>query len=152
MKIIKIIKTKLGEMTAVEEDGYIKKLCFGNVPHDGIYSESEVLDELEKQLNEYFSGTRKEFSLPLMPDGTDFQKKVWKELEKIKYGQTKTYEDIASALGNKKAARAVGGANNKNPIAIIIPCHRVIGKNGNLVGYAGGLDIKRKLLEIENNM
>lgn len=100
---------------------------------------------------EYFNGQRKSFDLPLNPKGTEFQKKVWNALLNIPYGSTCSYKDIAVNIGNEKACRAVGGANNKNPIFIIIPCHRVIGKNGSLVGYGGGLDIKLKLLELEQN-
>lgn len=110
---------------------------------------SDLILEVKKQLEEYFSGKRQTFDLLLNPQGTEFQKKVWQCLTKIPYGETACYKDIAAAVGNPKASRAVGMANNKNPIPIIIPCHRVIGKNGKLVGYAGGLDIKRKLLKYE---
>lgn len=101
------------------------------------------------QLNEYFAGTRKEFDVPLDIEGTDFQKKVWNELQKIPYGKTISYKTLSEKLGDVKAIRAVGKANGQNPVAIIIPCHRVIGATGNLVGYAGGLDIKEKLLHLE---
>ncbi len=113
--------------------------------------ETPILLEAKKQLCEYFSGKRKSFNLPLNPKGTDFQQRIWKELVSIPYGETRCYKDIALSIGNEKACRAVGMANNKNPIPIIIPCHRVIGKNGSLVGYAGGLDIKQTLLKIERN-
>lgn len=108
-----------------------------------------LLEEAFKQLNEYFEGRRKEFSLPIKPKGTAFMQKVWEEVKKIPYGQTASYEDIALRTGNKRACRAVGMANNKNPVCILIPCHRVVGKNGKLTGYAFGNDIKAKLLEIE---
>ncbi|MBQ5703191.1 MAG: methylated-DNA--[Peptococcaceae bacterium] len=101
------------------------------------------------QLEEYFAGLRAAFSLPLAPEGTDFQKAVWRELENIPYGETRTYGQIARALGNPKTSRAVGMANHKNPVAIMIPCHRVIGADGSLTGYAGGLDIKETLLRLE---
>jgi methylated-DNA-[protein]-cysteine S-methyltransferase len=101
------------------------------------------------QLKEYFAGTRKEFDVPLDIEGTDFQKRVWNELRNIPYGKTISYKTLSEKLGDVKAIRAVGKANGQNPIAIIIPCHRVIGANGNLVGYAGGLDIKEKLLHLE---
>jgi methylated-DNA-[protein]-cysteine S-methyltransferase len=101
------------------------------------------------QLNEYFARTRKEFDIPLNIEGTNFQKKVWNELQKIPYGKTISYKTLSEKLGDVKAIRAVGKANGQNPVAIIIPCHRVIGANGNLVGYAGGLDIKEKLLHLE---
>ena len=101
------------------------------------------------QLKEYFAGTRKEFDVTLDIEGTDFQKRVWNELRNIPYGKTISYKTLSEKLGDVKAIRAVGKANGQNPIAIIIPCHRVIGANGNLVGYAGGLDIKEKLLQLE---
>jgi methylated-DNA-[protein]-cysteine S-methyltransferase len=102
-----------------------------------------------QQLDEYFAKTRKTFDLKLNPQGTDFQKQVWQQLQKIEYGQTKYYAEIADEINNPKAARAIGMANNKNPIPIIIPCHRVIGKNGSLTGFASGLDIKQQLLGLE---
>lgn len=107
--------------------------------------------ECIRQLEEYFQGNRYEFDLPLHPVGTPFQQKVWEALQQIPYGETRSYKEIAIECGNEKACRAVGMANNRNPIAIVIPCHRVIGKNGKLVGYAGGLDIKTFLLELEKN-
>ena len=102
-----------------------------------------------KQLDEYFSGKRKVFDLPLDPQGTEFQRSVWRALKEIPYGETRSYKQIANAIGNPKACRAVGMANNKNPIWIIIPCHRVIGADGSLTGYGGGIKMKQKLLEIE---
>ncbi|MFA8450174.1 MAG: methylated-DNA--[protein]-cysteine S-methyltransferase [Bacteroidales bacterium] len=109
----------------------------------------QLFSELENQLREYFEGTRSEFDLKLNPQGTEFQKKVWRSLLEIPYGESKSYKDIAIEINNPKAVRAVGGANNKNPIPIIIPCHRVIGANGNLTGYAYGLDMKNYLLNHE---
>jgi methylated-DNA-[protein]-cysteine S-methyltransferase len=108
-----------------------------------------VLFETLKQLKEYFSGDRKDFSLPLNPDGTAFQKFVWAELLNIPYGKTISYKQLAERIGGKNLIRAVGRANALNPIPIIIPCHRVIGTNGSLVGYSGGMEIKRYLLELE---
>ncbi|MFI5264282.1 MAG: methylated-DNA--[protein]-cysteine S-methyltransferase [Candidatus Kapaibacterium sp.] len=102
------------------------------------------------QLTEYFSGKRKEFSLPLAPEGTPFQKQVWQELQAIPFGEKRSYLDIAIKLGDKNLTRAVGAANGKNPIAIIIPCHRVVGENGALTGYAGGLWRKEWLLNFES--
>ena len=104
---------------------------------------------VKKQLQEYFSGEREKFDLPLVLYGTPFQKTVWKQLTKIPYGQTRSYKEIAQAIGASKAVRAIGGANNRNPIPIVIPCHRVIGTNGALVGYGGGLPIKEYLLGLE---
>lgn len=108
--------------------------------------------QVKEQLQEYFEGSRSSFDLPLAPEGTDFQKLVWEELLKIPYGESRTYSEIAVAIGRPKASRAVGNAINKNPIAIIIPCHRVIGKDGNLRGYAGGLELKEMLLRLEGNL
>ena len=107
-------------------------------------------DEVNLQLKEYFNGQRKKFDIQFKMHGTEFQKKVWKQLLKIPYGQTRTYKQIAESIGNAKACRAVGMAIHNNPIAIIIPCHRVIGSNGKLTGYAGGLEFKKYLLQIEN--
>lgn len=108
-----------------------------------------VLKETVKQLDQYFAGTRTNFDLPLNPAGTEFQKRVWMALRAIPYGQSVAYRDIAEQIGNPKAVRAVGGANGCNPIAIIVPCHRVIGANGSLTGFGGGLDRKRYLLALE---
>lgn len=110
---------------------------------------NEISERAIAQIREYFAGNRTNFNIPLAPQGTDFQQQVWKTLCNIPYGETRTYKQIAQAIGNPKAVRAVGMANNKNPIAILIPCHRVIGSNGKLVGYAGGLDIKKRLLNLE---
>ena len=110
---------------------------------------SPLQREVDKQMKEYFEGERKEFDLPLRPEGTDFQKKVWNALLEIPFGETRSYQDIANAVGSPKACRAVGMANHQNPIIIVIPCHRVIGKSGKLVGYGGGLSMKEKLLLLE---
>lgn len=106
--------------------------------------------EAAQQLNEYFDGTRKVFDLPLAPAGTSFQLSVWNELQRIPWGQTTTYGALAAKLDMPTAARAVGAANGQNPLAIVVPCHRVIGSDGALTGYAAGLPIKRQLLELEN--
>lgn len=110
---------------------------------------SELSNRAYQQIEEYLNGERKTFSLPIQLDGTTFQKRVWEALLTIDYGKTVTYKEIAHQIGNEKASRAVGMANNKNPIMIIVPCHRVIGTNGQLVGYAGGLSMKQYLLELE---
>jgi len=118
-------------------------------------SESEVFSELTSQLDEYFAGTRQTFelnTLSIRSEGTVFQKRVWNELCRIPYGQTISYGELAKRLGQPTASRAVGLANGRNPISILVPCHRVIGANGKLVGYGGGLERKKKLLEIENAM
>lgn len=108
-----------------------------------------VFLQLRQELTEYFVGTRKSFTVKLAPEGTEFQKAAWKALTQIPYGQTRTYGEQAAAIGNPKAVRAIGAANGRNPIGIVVPCHRVIGANGTLTGYAGGLDKKEFLLRLE---
>jgi len=120
----------------------------GNIPAGWVESAGKTAP-YASQLEEYFSGRRRCFDLPLDLRGTDFQKRCWRELLKIPYGQTRSYADIARAIGNPSAVRAVGLANGQNPIAIVVPCHRVIGSDGSLTGYGGGLETKRKLLELE---
>lgn len=110
---------------------------------------SKILPELIKQLDEYFEGKRKCFTVPYKTKGTPFQEKVWKELTKIPYGETRSYKDIAIKVGCPKGYRAVGLANNKNKISIVIPCHRVIGTNKKLIGYSGGIKTKEQLLDLE---
>jgi methylated-DNA-[protein]-cysteine S-methyltransferase len=112
-------------------------------------SSSGAVREAVKQLREYFAGHRTEFDLPVSPDGTTFQRAVWRQLQNIPYGQTISYGELARRVGNPKASRAVGGANHANPIPIVIPCHRVIGANGKLTGFGGGLPIKEALLALE---
>jgi methylated-DNA-[protein]-cysteine S-methyltransferase len=132
------------------EDG-ITSIIFaeGEVTTDRI---PEVLKDAYSQLDEYFMGKRRVFDLKLSPSGTEFQRKVWSELMNIPCGETLTYKDIANNLGNSNAVRAVGNANGKNPISIVVPCHRVIGSNGKLTGYAGGLERKAWLLKHEKDM
>lgn len=105
--------------------------------------------EVINQLLEYFNGTRKVFSLPIDLRGTDFQKSVWEAVRKVPYGQTRSYGDIAKAIGNPRASRAVGAANGANPISIVIPCHRIIGSDGSMTGFGGGIPLKQKLLDLE---
>ncbi|RYX79931.1 methylated-DNA--[protein]-cysteine S-methyltransferase [bacterium] len=123
------------------------RVRFDSLEHDANFP---LLLETEKQLSEYFSGTRTSFDLPLDFRGTDFQKSVWAELLKIPFGETRTYGQIAHSLNNPKSVRAVGAANGRNPISIIAPCHRVIGANGTLTGFAGGLPAKHHLLQLES--
>ncbi|MBG44831.1 MAG: cysteine methyltransferase [Aequorivita sp.] len=111
---------------------------------------TEEIQQIKKQFEEYFNGTRKSFNMKLSPEGTEFQKKVWSELLNIPYGKTATYQQMANTLGDPKVIRAAASANGKNPISIVIPCHRVIGSDGSLTGYAGGLHRKKWLLEHEN--
>lgn len=115
----------------------------------GWQKENSILTHTILQLDEYFRGQRKTFDIPLAPNGTDFQKSAWQALEKIPYGETRSYKEEAILAGNPKAVRAIGGANNKNPIVIIVPCHRVIGADGSLVGYGWGMERKVWLLEHE---
>ncbi|WP_288561405.1 methylated-DNA--[protein]-cysteine S-methyltransferase [uncultured Victivallis sp.] len=112
--------------------------------------ETPLLAEAMRQLAEYFAGERREFELPLALEGTPFMRRVWAELVKVPYGATATYGEIAERIGNPGGSRAVGLANNRNPIAIIIPCHRIIGSSGKLVGYAGGVELKERLLALES--
>jgi len=113
---------------------------------------SDFLYEVYTQVNEYLTGRRKQFDVPLKYQGTQFQQSVWQELQKIPYGQTRSYQEIAIGIGNEKAVRAVGQANNKNPIMIIIPCHRVIHKNGDITGFACGVEVKQYLLNLEKGL
>lgn len=143
-------QTPIGKVGIAEEGDKITHLYFSpeqNKSHT--IKETVVLKEAYRQLCEYFEGKREFFSLPLAPKGSEFMKKVWSALENIPYGETRSYKDIAQTVGNDFAYRAVGLANNKNPIPIFIPCHRVIGTNKKMVGYAGGLKIKKHLLDIE---
>lgn len=143
-------ETTLGKIVLKENGQAVTGLRFGEEIPEGIkIEETPLLKTAAAQLREYLAGKRQDFSLPLEPRGTDFQKKVWKALLDIPYGVVRSYKDIAVAIGNEKACRAVGGANNKNPIAIFIPCHRVIGAGGELVGYGGGIELKIQLLELE---
>lgn len=145
--------TSIGKITVEEINGYISGIYFGDFSEisDEIYlkKNTETIENVFLQLEEYFEGKRQEFDIKILMRGTEFQKKVWNALMEIPYGKAVSYKYIAEKIGNPNASRAVGNANNKNRIMILIPCHRVIGKDGKLVGYAGGLDKKKKLLEIE---
>ncbi|WP_330643376.1 methylated-DNA--[protein]-cysteine S-methyltransferase [Anaerotignum propionicum] len=140
----------IGILVLGEEDGFLTRVSFHkgiNTPY--IIENTPLLEKTEKQLKEYFKGERMSFDVPLRPMGTDFQKKVWQALARIPYGATASYGDIAKQVDSEKAFRAVGMANNKNPLAIVIPCHSVIGSDGKLVGYGGGLENKIFLLSHE---
>jgi methylated-DNA-[protein]-cysteine S-methyltransferase len=149
-----IIESPIGPILLVGNEKGLKHLNFQKgkrrveIPVDWIEN-YEFFREAARQLEAYFSGKLQSFDLKLAPEGTDFQKYVWKALCEIPYGETRTYKEIAVSIGKPKAYRAVGLANNRNPIAIIIPCHRVIGSNGKLTGYASGLDVKEFLLRLE---
>ena len=141
------INTPVGKMYLASDGENIIELKFGSCESD---TPDPVLLKARSELEEYFAGERKSFDLPLNPKGTAFQQRVWHALCEVPYGETATYGEIAKKIGNEKACRAVGMANNRNPIAIIIPCHRVIGTGGSLTGYAGGLDKKEFLLKLES--
>ena len=143
----------IGRLGIGEEDGALVQVFKAepeDLPLSGFFlRETKLLKETDRQLREYFSGQRKEFTLPLLLRGTDFQKKVWQALCEVPFGQTASYQEIAERIESPKACRAVGQANHHNPISIIVPCHRVIGKNGSLTGYGGGMEMKQYLLTLE---
>jgi methylated-DNA-[protein]-cysteine S-methyltransferase len=143
-----IFETQLGWFEAVVENDELTSLIFTDIttPKTG---EHPLLKEVEVQLDEFAKGDRKKFSIPLNPNGTTFQKRVWAKLRSIPYGARLTYNEFAEYYGDKKAIRAVAAANGQNPIAVIIPCHRIIGSGGKLTGYAWGLERKRDLLQLE---
>ncbi|MCK5051697.1 MAG: methylated-DNA--[protein]-cysteine S-methyltransferase [Candidatus Cloacimonetes bacterium] len=137
-----------GSLLLVSDGEFLIEIRFNN--NENITdSDIPILLETEKQLRQYFVGERQIFNIPLKPIGTNFQLSVWNELKRIPYGETISYQQLAERVGDKKKSRAVGNANGKNPIPIIIPCHRVIRKSGELGGFGGGIKIKRKLLELE---
>ncbi len=150
----KTIHTPLGEVTLVNRDGKLAALYLADharMPDPATLGEATDtgFDEAERQLAEYFAGTRISFELDTDPQGTEFQKRVWTLLAQIPHGHTTTYAQLAERLGSKALVRAVGAANARNPLCIIVPCHRVLGSDGSLTGYAGGLDAKRALLALE---
>lgn len=150
-----IYDSPIGKLRVCEENGAITQLYIQS--EEAVTGEettactevSAVLKEACRQLSQYFAGKRKQFDLPLCLKGTFFQQKVWQALQEIPHGETRSYHDIAVAIGNPKAVRAIGGANHNNPVMIIVPCHRVINKDGSLGGFGGGVDVKRYLLELE---
>ncbi len=139
----------MGPVTVVTTRKGLAAVHFGKSIPSGIAVDESGNSEVVKQLSEYFDGRRTTFELPLDVKGTEFQQAVWNQLLQIPYGETRSYGAIAKAVGKPSAARAVGMANHNNPIAIVIPCHRVVGQNGSLTGYAGGLHLKEQLLSIE---
>lgn len=149
MEKIFFYDTPVGKICIGEDNGAITRVTWTQLPKSYIQEETELILRCKKQLEEYFAGKRKTFDLPLAPKGTAFQQRVWKALQDIPYGELRTYQEIALAVDNPKGCQAVGGANGKNPIAILIPCHRVIGKDGSMTGYSGGLEKKEWLLELE---
>lgn len=144
------LDSPIGGLRIHASAGLITAIDFGAGGPRGVRRADPLLDRAQEQLTQYFAGERTEFDLPLASDGTEFQKKVWAELQRIPYGETASYGDIARRLGYEPGiSRAVGAANGANPIPIVVPCHRVIGANGSLTGYAGGLDRKKTLLDLE---
>ena len=142
---------ELGVVTVREAEGCVVGLELGAEALACSSAPTALALEVERQLQEYLAGERQAFELPLKLQGTPFQEAVWAELQRIPYGVTRSYGEVAAALGNPRACRAVGAANNRNPIGIIVPCHRVVGSDGSLVGYATGVEHKRFLLELEAN-
>ena len=149
MKYSAVMESPIGLLTLVEEDGALIEIHFGECCADIPRYRTGLLERAKSELNEYFDGRRKTFDLPLNPRGTAFQQRCWNALLQIPYGETRTYGQQAAMIGNPKACRAVGMGNHANPLPVIIPCHRVVGTNGQLTGYAGGLEIKQILLNIE---
>lgn len=144
------VPTPLGRMTLLERGGKLKELRLKAFVGEGEQEhKTPLLEQAAKELAEYFAGTRRAFSVPLMPEGTAFQQSVWSALRAIPYGRTLSYGGVAAKIGKPGAARAVGMANNRNPLPIFIPCHRVIGADGKMVGYGGGIDVKEFLLNLE---
>ncbi|MDR2292528.1 MAG: methylated-DNA--[protein]-cysteine S-methyltransferase [Prevotellaceae bacterium] len=135
----------------VEDNGYVVEIAFAKKEIEGNEKETDVIKQAAAQLEEYFAGKRQSFDFPINLQGSEFQKRVWVALQNIPYGELRTYKQIAEKIGNSKASRAVGMANNKNPLPIVVPCHRVTGSNGKLIGYAYGLDMKAYLIDIEKN-
>ncbi|MFP3941828.1 MAG: methylated-DNA--[protein]-cysteine S-methyltransferase [Thermoanaerobaculia bacterium] len=169
-----VLPCPLGALLAVARDGALVRLSFADSPEEARTRAREELDEpgdptgarlaagtaredpgaaplpeLARQLEEYFAGRRRRFEMPLAPEGTEFQRRVWEELARIPWGETRSYGEIARAVGRPGGSRAVGMANNRNPIAVVVPCHRVIGAEGSLTGYGAGLDRKEHLLRLE---
>ena len=149
----KIIPSPIGQLLLESDNGSLVGIEFNAQRDEGeSYGSDAVIDAAETQLAEYFAGKRRDFDLPLAPEGTAFQKSVWRALEAIPFGQLRSYRDIAEEIGNPAAVRAVGAANGRNPLPIVVPCHRVIGADGSLTGFGGGLDLKRQLLELEGSL
>ena len=150
------LETPIGPLTVTATKKAVTAIRFGTEVPEGsarctAAEATPLLRKAAEEIGEYFAGSRRKFTLPLAPEGTPFQQKVWEALRTIPYGETRSYQDIAASIGNPNAARAVGLANNRNPILIMIPCHRVVGKNKKLVGYAAGLERKEYLLALEKD-
>lgn len=138
------------EFTIVATNSHITNILFGiHKIGDAQFAHNRMIDDTELQLRQYLDGRLRRFSVPAEPEGTEFQQSVWDAISRIPYGQTLTYADIARAIGHPRAVRAVGMACNRNPIPLVVPCHRVVGAGGKLTGFGGGVDLKQRLLEIE---
>lgn len=151
------MESPVGELLIVADEAAVRMIGFREGRHPGKVAEGwrrggSVVAEARRQLDEYFEGRRRGFDLPLAPSGTPFQLSAWTALQDIPYGATRSYGEQARAMGQPRAVRAVGAANGRNPIAIVVPCHRVIGGDGRLTGYGGGLDIKQYLLDMEHGL
>ena len=140
------VASPVGVLTLAECGGALVRISFGD---ESACDRTPLLEEAARQLEEYFAGRRRDFDLPLAPAGTTFQREVWAALREIPYGRTCSYGDVARAVGRPAACRAVGMANHRNPLPIVIPCHRVVGASGALTGYAGGVEVKEALLALE---
>jgi methylated-DNA-[protein]-cysteine S-methyltransferase len=148
--VLNVVTSDLGVRYVIfENDAHPKPLDALNLQHDDSH---DVMREVLSQLNEYFSGKRREFELPLDLHGTEFQVAAWKSLARIPFGRTSSYGEQAASIGRPTAVRAIGGANGRNPVAVILPCHRVIGANGSLTGFGGGLEVKKWLLQHEQTV
>ncbi len=149
------LDSPVGPLRLVADEHGLRRVCFEHDRHPqtcdtgGLHAPARLADA-RRQLEEYFAGTRRVFDLPLRPRGTPFQLRVWRALCDIGYGETISYAELATRIGNPAARRAVGAANGRNPLPIVVPCHRVIGRDGSLVGFGGGLAVKRRLLELES--
>ena len=149
---IKHIPSPIGELCLYSDGEHLLRIGFpGDVDESGAEVDDPVLEACAQQLAEYFDGQRRAFDLPLAPNGTEFQRRVWSSLGKIPWGETRSYRDIAQDIGKPAAVRAVGAANGRNPLPIVVPCHRVIGSDGSLTGFAGGIAAKKTLLALEGS-
>ena len=150
-----VLDTPIGVLRLVSNGSHLVKIEFEDRHQPGEAAANtcdEVLASTKTQLRQYFAGQRQAFDLPLAPAGTSFQREVWQALAEIPWGEVRSYTDIAQAIQRPKAVRAVGAANGRNPLPIVIPCHRVVGSDGSLTGFAGGLEMKRALLELESSL
>jgi methylated-DNA-[protein]-cysteine S-methyltransferase len=148
--IFTILETPIGPLAVAKNDaGAVTEIRFSGDADEDWTRNDDAFGDVAMQLREYFAGARRDFDLPLAPAGTPFQLAVWNVLRAIPYGATRSYLDVANAIGKPAACRAVGAANGANPLPIVVPCHRVIGSNGSLTGFGGGIDVKRRLLSLE---